>query len=49
MLLKNKHDMTKDRILNEAETLFAQKGFHGVTVIDISLENDAIHFRSDFG
>jgi AcrR family transcriptional regulator len=36
MPLKNKHDMTKDRILNEAENLFAQKGFHGVTVREIT-------------
>jgi len=36
MLLKNKHDTTKDRILNEAEALFAQKGFHGVTVREIT-------------
>jgi AcrR family transcriptional regulator len=33
---ENKHDMTKDRILNEAETLFAQRGFHGVTVREIT-------------
>ncbi len=29
-------DMTKDRILNEAETLFAQKGYSGVTVREIT-------------
>jgi len=33
---KNNYDMTKDRILNEAETLFAQKGYHGVTVREIT-------------
>lgn len=33
---KNKNDMTKDRILNEAETLFAQKGYRGVTVREIT-------------
>lgn len=32
----NRNDMTKDRILNEAENLFAQKGFHGVTVREIT-------------
>ena len=36
MPLENKHDTTKDRILNEAEALFAQKGFHGVTVREIT-------------
>ena len=32
----NKCDMTKDRILNEAEILFAQKGYNGVTVREIT-------------
>ena len=32
----NRNDMTKDRILNEAENLFAQRGFHGVTVREIT-------------
>lgn len=36
MVQKNKNDMTKDRILNEAEILFAQKGYHGVTVREIT-------------
>ena len=31
-----RHDMTKDRILNEAEILFAQRGYHGVTVRKIT-------------
>jgi len=32
----NKCDMTRDRILNEAEILFAQKGYNGVTVREIT-------------
>jgi len=33
---EGKADVTKDRILNEAEILFAHKGFHGVTVREIT-------------
>ncbi|RLC31415.1 MAG: hypothetical protein DRH37_03100 [Deltaproteobacteria bacterium] len=40
MVGKNTHDMTKDRILNTAEMLFAQKGFHGVTVREITKAAD---------
>jgi AcrR family transcriptional regulator len=32
----HRHDMTKERILNEAEALFAQKGFHAVSVREIT-------------
>ncbi len=32
----NKNDITKTRILNEAETLFALKGYHNVTVREIT-------------
>jgi len=32
----NNYCMTKDRILNEATTLFAQKGYRGVTVREIT-------------
>ena len=32
----NKQDITKDRILNKAEMLFAQRGYHGVTVREIT-------------
>jgi len=33
---ESKIDVTKDRILSEAEILFAHKGFHGVTVREIT-------------
>lgn len=33
---EGKTDVTKDRILSEAEILFAHKGFHGVTVREIT-------------
>lgn len=33
---QSKNDVTKDRILNEAEILFAFKGYHGVTVREIT-------------
>jgi len=36
MALRNKTDMTKERILDEAETLFALKGFHAVSVREIT-------------
>jgi len=36
MAQKNENDMTKDRILNEAEAMFAQKGYRGVTVREIT-------------
>jgi len=32
----NKTDPTKERILNEAEALFAQKGYHAVSVREIT-------------
>ncbi|MBW2615589.1 MAG: CerR family C-terminal domain-containing protein [Deltaproteobacteria bacterium] len=36
MRKKNKNEFPKERILNEAEVLFAQKGFHEVTVREIT-------------
>lgn len=36
MSQNNKSDPTKDRILNEAEALFAQKGYHAVSVREIT-------------
>ena len=36
MGLETKTDVTKDRILSEAEILFAHKGYHGVTVREIT-------------
>jgi len=36
MAQNNNNDYTKERILNEAEILFAQKGFHAVTVREIT-------------
>lgn len=36
MSQENKNDPTKERILNEAEALFAQKGYHAVSVREIT-------------
>ena len=36
MTQKEKHDFTKERILNEAEALFAQKGYDAVSVRQIT-------------
>ena len=36
MAKTSKQDMTKNRILNEAEILFAHRGYHGVTVRKIT-------------
>jgi len=36
MSQKNKDNTPKDRLLNEAEILFAQKGYHGVSVREIT-------------
>ena len=36
MSQSSKNDETKDRILNEAENMFAHKGYHGVTVREIT-------------
>jgi AcrR family transcriptional regulator len=33
---KNKNDLTKERLLNEAEALFAQRGYHAVSVREIT-------------
>ena len=40
MALRNRPDMTKERILNEAEALFAMKGFHAVSVREITAAAD---------
>ena len=36
MTQKEKHDFTKERLLNEAEALFAQKGYDAVSVREIT-------------
>ena len=36
MKQEDKNDGTKERILNEAEALFAEKGYHAVSVREIS-------------
>ena len=34
--MKNRNDLTRERVLDEAETLFAQKGYHAVSVREIT-------------